>query len=530
MLKRRKGIGFQVRVFALVVLFGLNVLNVLAVGAQEATLEVLKLDLEKCIDLALQKRPDLQRVSAQIELARAQLKQARSLYWPHISSSSSFTRLDRDKVSTTPIDTSLRTPLVGAYSTILLERDYKTWAATTPWNPANPLVPPFTDYQSWIASIGGFPGLAALQAAKLAQAESTFPTSTSTPVMGKEVFTQTVDFKQSLFTWGKITSLNRQAKLGVDIANKQREKTKIEIIFSVTEAYNGVLLTKDLVRVGKEIQARMRALLSIAESAYKGGVKGVTKLDWLKIKLYLARTDGDVITAEKGLDLALAALKTAIGVDWEMPIEVIDEGLNYEKLDIELSNAVADAKRNRAELMMAAHSIAINDLEVKVAKASFFPMIGGFGRYTYLDDNPHYYSLAKDEWMVGVAAEWPLFDGFSNVAELSKARAKVTEARALKSALEQVIVLEVTEKYLSFRENWDKINIAEEAVKVAIENRELARESYEIGSIEIKDVLEAQLLEAMTNQLYYETIYNYNLNIANLAKAMGIERLRPIRK
>jgi len=343
--------------------------------------------------------------------------------------------------------------------------------------------------------------------------------------MGKEVFTQTVNFKQSLFTWGKITSLNRQAKLGVDIANKQKGKTEIEIIFSVTEAYNSVLLAKDLVRLGKDTQARMGALLDIAESAYKGGVEGVTRLDWLKIKLYLARVDGDVIKVERGLDLARAALKTAIGLDWKRPIEVVDEGLSYEVLDIELSNAVADAKRNRAELMEIEDAIAINDLGVKVAKASFFPMIGGFGRYTYLENSPDYYPYVNEEWMVGVAAEWPLFEGFSKVAKLNEARAKVTEARALKSGLQQAIVLEVTEKYLSFRENWDKIDIAERAVKVAIENRELARESYEIGAIEIEDVLEAQLLEAMTKQLHYETIYNYNMSTAKLAKAMGRERI-----
>ena len=170
-------------------------------------------------------------------------------------------------------------------------------------------------------------------------------------------------------------------------------------------------------------------------------------------------------------------------------------------------------------------NIAINDLGVKVAKASFFPMVGGFGRYTVVDDSPSYYPYDKMEWAVGVAAEYPIFEGFSKVAELNKAQAKVTEARALKSGLQQAIVLEVTEKHLSFRENRDKIDIAEEAVKDAIENRELARESYEAGIIEIEDVLDAQILEALTKQTYYETIYNYNLSIAKLAKAMGVERL-----
>ena len=87
--------------------------------------------------------------------------------------------------------------------------------------------------------------------------------------------------------------------------------------------------------------------------------------------------------------------------------------------------------------------------------------------------------------------------------------------------LKDAVTLEVTQNYLSVKQNKMKIDISEMGVKQAQENMRITSERFKQGIVTSSDVIDAEvaLLQAKTS--YTNSLVDYELAKAKLNKSLG---------
>jgi outer membrane protein len=83
------------------------------------------------------------------------------------------------------------------------------------------------------------------------------------------------------------------------------------------------------------------------------------------------------------------------------------------------------------------------------------------------------------------------------------------------------VSLEVKQAFLDVQQNKEKIALNDESVAAAQEDLNIVREKYNLGAATIIEVLDAEVSfkTAQTNKV--QALFDYNLAISRLEKAMG---------
>jgi len=310
-----------------------------------------------------------------------------------------------------------------------------------------------------------------------------------------------------IYSGGKIESLIDQAEANKQISLNDLEKEKQEIIYKVTEAYSQVLQTEGMKRVSTQAVKQMQAHLESSEALLKEGM--IAPIDLNRIKSQLSNLEHNLIKAENGYKLTMYNLNSIMGIDLNTEL-VLENNLSYEPCEINLEDALVQARENRMEMMNIAQQRRIMEEMVDVAKSNKKPQVI-FSAESGITG-----------WQAAIVAEYYLFDGGVNKAKIEQAEIKLAQVDQSEKQVQQLIEFEVRSAYLNMKEAEKLIKVAEEGIKNSQESFRIAQVKYNEGIATNTEVIDAQstLIEAETNHL--NALYDYNINRAALVKAIGI--------
>ncbi|MFN3480912.1 MAG: TolC family protein, partial [Thermodesulfovibrionales bacterium] len=129
----------------------------------------------------------------------------------------------------------------------------------------------------------------------------------------------------------------------------------------------------------------------------------------------------------------------------------------------------------------------------------------------------------KENWNLALRLTVPIFDGGLIRSEINKEKKEMEKVIEEERALRLEIIREIKDSYLNIENASERINVSQKAVEEAKENLRIEVLKYETGSGTSTDVIDAQtaLLRAETD--YLQAIYDRNIAIASLRKAIGEE-------
>jgi len=309
-----------------------------------------------------------------------------------------------------------------------------------------------------------------------------------------------------MYSGGKIESLIDQAEANKQISLNDLEKEKQEIIYKVTEAYYQGLQTEGIKRVSTQAVKQMQAHLESSEALLKEGM--IAPIDLNRIMSQLSNLEHNLIKAENGYKLTIYNLNSIMGIDLNTEL-VLENNLSYEPCEINLEDALVQARENRMEMMNIAQQRRIMEEMVDVAKSNKKPQV------VFSAES----GIAG--WQAAIVAEYSLFDGGVNKAKIEQAEIKLAQVDQSEKQARQLIEFEVRSAYLNMKEAEKLIKVAEEGIKNSQESFRIAQVKYNEGIATNTEVIDAQstLIEAETNHL--NALYDYNINRAALVKAMG---------
>ncbi|GAH47750.1 unnamed protein product, partial [marine sediment metagenome] len=258
-----------------------------------------------------------------------------------------------------------------------------------------------------------------------------------------------------------------------------------------------------------------RRHLAIVEGLFKVGV--VSKFDLLRTRVEVANLKPDLIQARNDLRLSRESLANLLSLS-SASLELEGE-LSFEPLRITLEEVIDKALKERSDLKSLKLQKEMLEVALKLAGVQNKPNLALVGNYQY--QNP---SGGEDEW----GEEWnlnlvlsiPLFDGWVNRARAAQRRSQVKQINLSLQQLEAGIDLEVKKAFWDLEASEERIYAQKKNIEQAEEALSIAEVRYKSGAITNLEVLDAQLALTRVRLGYLKALYDHNVAIAELEKAM----------
>jgi outer membrane protein len=338
----------------------------------------------------------------------------------------------------------------------------------------------------------------------------------------RDFYTWQSSVTQPVFTGGALTNNYLLANLGVDMARVEFERTKLDLILNVKEAYYGVLTAEKGVEVAEQTVEQLESNLKMAQAFFDVGM--TAKNDLLQVEVSMAQARQYLIKAQNGLEVARAAFNTLLRRDINEDVNLV-EVLEYVPAVVDADRLTEEAFQERPELKAAGLGIKSAKRGVGLAASGLFPQASIVFNYERQGDdyrvNGSRYSPDADSWSVMGVARWKVWDWGKTVWGVGESKAKVFQAECALEEIMDGVRLDVKQASLSVMEAEKNIQVAETAVSQAEENFRINEERYKGQVATSTDVLDALTLLVQAKTNYYRALSDYNIAKARLARATG---------
>ena len=355
----------------------------------------------------------------------------------------------------------------------------------------------------------------------------TIPGSDSTFVLNPSIvdnYSGQLTLKAPLFTGGKLSSLTRAARSGLEAAKELYNRDRKELVLTLRFSYWNLYRARELEGLILENVALIKVHLEQVNRFYDQGLAKTNEV--LKVKVQLSSVELKRVEATNGVRLASKALASLLGLPLDTTF-TLKTDVHRDIADLlPVKTLVEEALRNRPEIKAASHSIKAGEAQVKAAEGELYPSLALLGNYTYARPNSRILPVEErfnDTWDVSLALSFDLWNWGIARHKAGQARAKLIQSRDQSVALKDNVTLEIHQIYNDIAQTVEKIKVAQEGVALAEENYRITNERFKAGLTLNSELLDAEvaLLQAKVDNT--QSWIDYELNNEKLKKALGQE-------
>ena len=323
-----------------------------------------------------------------------------------------------------------------------------------------------------------------------------------------------LNYSQLIFDFGQTRGTIDRSEAQLESAQQNLKRVHDVVYLNVREAYYSVLAAQEILQARKDAVDNQTKHLDQVRAFHEVGTR--PKIDVTKQEVALANAQVDYRQAQENLDVAHAALATAMGIPIDQapePLDTLAEPESPGKLD----ELMALADRERPDVESLRDQVTAAQADIIVARSYFRPSfkLGALFNYQNLK-----FPLVYNWDLAGLLAQ-NFLDGGTKQGRLAAAQAEEAVARANLASYNQKVKQEVFTDYSNVKVARDKIELNQKAVAEAKENLALAEGRYANGYGNIIELTDAQTL--LTDSQVQEIVsrYDYHTAAAQLDVAVG---------
>lgn len=318
-----------------------------------------------------------------------------------------------------------------------------------------------------------------------------------------------------LYDGGRREADRGMADVAVKLSESALRGLRNALIHEVTRGYYGVLQAGALMRVQEEQVASLEENLRVARERFDNG--SVVKTDVLNLEVRLAEAHEDLIRARNGRRLAVAALNTAIGRELVVA-EAELQGTDRMPEEMVVDPDAEDAVAARPELQAARLMVRMGERKVSRARREYVPAFNAFGS---MDSDGKDLGDSESSYVMGVRAEWNLFEGFRRKHMVGEARSALNAAKAQAVSVGNRLRLDLRTAVLEAEEARERLAVTRKSVESAGEALRITRERYQQGAADIVELLTAQVGLTAIRTRDVSAFYDCLVACSNVARARG---------
>ncbi|MEL6843087.1 MAG: TolC family protein, partial [Bacteroidota bacterium] len=313
------------------------------------------------------------------------------------------------------------------------------------------------------------------------------------------------------------------AKAYVDLAQRNTERTREQLVYDVTKAYYSALMAEEQLKLLEANLDRLETLYNETKVLNENGFVEKIDVDRLQISYTNLSLEREKIKrfAKLGQDL----LKFQMGMPIDTEIALTEE-ISKMVAEPALDPLGSFSAQNRAEYSLLSSQLELESYNYRRHKVGYLPSIYAFGSYQYQAQRDEFNLFSTDEkWfpisVVGLQINIPLFDGLAGYQRMQQSEIKMKQIENQRLLFEQSAMLEARK---ASSDLWNAYN----NVQAYQRNLELAQKVYKVSQIKYKEGVgsslelndaETTLQEVEAN--YLSAVFEYLLAQTDLRKALG---------
>lgn len=346
------------------------------------------------------------------------------------------------------------------------------------------------------------------------------PVSITSHIQDKNLFTFGGGVVWNIFTGGKLLSNHAAARAKYEATNAKYRDIKDNLTVELVKRYYGLRLARDVAEVRRQTAECIEKHVKDARLLEKEGV--ISKAERLHAEVAYADAERDYKASLRDINIVEEGLKTLIkaqDVDLkEVRIEPASLLFVYDETAVDLDAMKANALTNNPKLKQLVQKRKIMDAKYHAKVADYMPTVSLFAMDIAAASN---LSETVPRGAIGGTANMILFDGFSRT---NNVRAANAERKSVDYEIEDAkynIECLVTKQYqelMKYKENYDS----------AVKSLETAEESLRVANLSFKEgfgtslqVTDAQMMLLKVKIERLNSIYNYDVTLADLLKTNG---------
>lgn len=327
---------------------------------------------------------------------------------------------------------------------------------------------------------------------------------------------------QPIYAGGKITTGNRLARIGEEVASEQYRMKRMDVIADADNAYWTYIAVGCKVRMLESYKAQMDTLHKQTETALSAGL--ATENDLLRIEAKRSEISYQLQKVKNGADLCRMSLCRIVGADFNTQIEAVDTTFIISRpgqLDPDIAS--------RPELHLLEKQVAAGKEQIRMARADMLPTVGLGLSYMYYGNVklnsmvdvggtkvPFSQEFRDGIGMAVLSVKIPIFHWGEIHKKVRKAKYELKNAELDLQKNTKLLNIEVQQAIRNVQDGYELINTAEKGLQQADENLRVMRNRYVASMAPLTDLLDAQsqwqqaesnLIEAQTQYKIYETEY-----------------------
>lgn len=333
-----------------------------------------------------------------------------------------------------------------------------------------------------------------------------------------------LSFQQPLFLGGAVWSGYKMAKHGYAITEASLTSARQDVLLQATSAYYGLLFSKSVVRVLEQAYATAQENLDQVNTLRAVG--SASDFDVLRAEVQVANLLPTLTSVKNGAKIAESQLLMVLGFEEKITIVTLDSlrFLPNSFSSSTLEDLLDRAMQNRSDVKIMEQQQSIMQKQVALARSSFLPSMmfqtnlqyqGMKNEFDFTNDDIYRSSNSS------ISLSIPLFSGFKTAGKVQQAKAAVRETDYQKDALYKMVKLEVETAYLAINEKEQSVLSQSKIIDQAEEALRLARLRYAEGLSTQLDVMNAESALNQARMNYEQSLFDYNIAIAQLKKALN---------
>lgn len=327
---------------------------------------------------------------------------------------------------------------------------------------------------------------------------------------------------QLLFAGGRVAHTIDSARKDLKATRESQKELRNKIIYWTKQAFYGILLAEEFVRIRKETLELAEENLSVTKERYQKGE--ASHYDLLRSEVEVANIKPQLIKAENHLEVSYNFLKLLLGVDPAQQIKIEGE-FNWTPEDFDLNKEIALALKTRPALKEIALQKEAAGAQVRAAFSGHLPQARlNFTNFANQKEaSPVGREEYDDYWVATISVSMPIFDGFLTRSKVKEAKAREERARLLKNKLTDNIKMEVENTVLDLEAARRIVEAQKENIARAKEAYGIIRQRHLLGEAMQLDLLDARVALSTARLNYAQSLYDFIVAGAKLDYVVGGE-------
>jgi outer membrane protein TolC len=447
----------------------------------------LRLDVEKCKQLAVKNSEEIKIAEKQKSVADYKKMQYRSNFFPKISFNATYL------YKNDPLEYSIEEAYLPTY--------LYTENGITP----NLLIDPSTN-----APVIGPDGNPIFN-------EYAFFPGVDLSLSMQNAYLASIRAKQPIFMGGKIFNGYKMSKIGAKAASVNYDREKENLLIETELAYWRLVSLRQKVILAEQYEELVTQVVKQLSDAVEVGMIQQNNLLKAKVKLNDAKLKKQ--KAQHGDQLAKLALERVLGIELKENVVLVDSIIEIQKNnDLEINEEMF-IDRKDYKLLHAKYDIAKK--KKSIAFAEFLPEIGVQASYSELRYELNDNERKSDDTTIMASCSLPIFQWGETYAKNKQADLNREKARLELEKGIELMKLEIKKNEFALSDAILRYEMANIAVEQAQENLRVANDNFDLKRSTLTDILEAQTEWQKAKSEKIESEIDYKKAHLNLLRSVG---------